>query len=92
MSGATIVDAPSVTASLSPTRAALASASEKAAAKPGQVVVGTLCIRACILRVFNSFASDRLTDTKDCRKWLLDDAIMAAFSHTKNLAAPEHAA
>ncbi|KAG3101749.1 hypothetical protein PC121_g1389 [Phytophthora cactorum] len=45
MSGATIVDAPSVTASLSPTRAALASASEKAAAKPGQVVVGTLCIR-----------------------------------------------
>ncbi|KAI9979744.1 hypothetical protein PInf_027995 [Phytophthora infestans] len=40
-----VIDAPSRQASLSPTRAALASASEKAAAKPGQVIVGALRIR-----------------------------------------------
>ncbi|KAG6597751.1 uncharacterized protein IUM83_07744 [Phytophthora cinnamomi] len=45
MSGVTVIDVPSTPASLSPTRAALASASEKAAAKPGQVVVGPLRIR-----------------------------------------------
>ncbi|ETM47923.1 hypothetical protein, variant 1 [Phytophthora nicotianae] len=41
----TVIDAPSTQVSLSPTRAALASASEKAAAIPGQVIVGALRIR-----------------------------------------------
>ncbi|KAG7393935.1 WD repeat-containing protein 86 [Phytophthora pseudosyringae] len=45
MSGATVFEEASTPASLSPTRAALASASEKAAAKPGQVIVGPLRIR-----------------------------------------------
>ncbi|KAE8911430.1 hypothetical protein PF001_g8706 [Phytophthora fragariae] len=45
MSGVAVFEAPSTPASLSPTRAALASASEKAAAKPGQVIVGPLRIR-----------------------------------------------
>ncbi|KAL4116000.1 hypothetical protein PRIC2_013002 [Phytophthora ramorum] len=45
MNAATVFDAPSTPASLSPTRAALASASEKAAAKPGHVIVGPLRIR-----------------------------------------------
>lgn len=45
MSGSAVLEAPSTPASLSPTRAALASASEKAAAKPGQVIVGPLRIQ-----------------------------------------------
>ncbi|KAG1710936.1 hypothetical protein DVH05_013657 [Phytophthora capsici] len=45
MSGVTLISAPCASPSLSPTRAALASASEKAAAKPGQVVVGPLRVR-----------------------------------------------
>ncbi|KAL3671585.1 hypothetical protein V7S43_003501 [Phytophthora oleae] len=45
MSGVTLISAPLTSPSLSPTRAALASASEKAAAKPGQVVVGPLRVR-----------------------------------------------
>ncbi|KAK1945050.1 F-box/WD repeat-containing protein 7 [Phytophthora citrophthora] len=45
MSGVTLISAPCSSPSLSPTRAALASASEKAAAKPGQVVVGPLRVR-----------------------------------------------